>query len=544
MDKSLENHRRELIRQAIELWEERGEFHDIEQDPVVQLLFSALAYQSHTILQEIASFQEMTVNEFRNKLIPYYLIKPFPAYSIVHTKISENTKGRIEPLITFLVDEKCTFEFGKAKIPFTPLFNINILNATIDGQQVNNQDHTIEFTLTSKNVIEDFAGAAFYFEGIDDHFDLEITMDNQVLPLIKPDDYDNLPFSDWFQNHLITTGENQLQLGSYDYWQELYLKHHFQLFIINDYNTAQLSNRSLTPVFKFQFKNMLHWEQLRDCTIKINCIPVVNVQKNTVNLTDDEPVKKLSTDNTAFLNLLFDKNTENNIDDFIIRHFGIERYSQKELLFQLNDLFNRYVSDYYAFKEIDELKKGDKLEAIYRTFKELLPVIKKSNIDLHPSVYAILKLGDKLIRPVDKVEINYTTTHGVFANGIKRGEKTVAVTNFLDKNNTFLLLDTVGGRNEERNEDNLNHLARYHCLTKDKLITASDLKVFCYRELQQKIRKVSVDNTGEKIVLTIRLKDEFIPREASDLTDFAKLIQHKIKVRSLFSIPVHVVITG
>ena len=539
MDKSLEYHRKALLQEAFEMWEEKGELREIEKDPVVRLLFSALAYQSHTISQEIASFRELTVNEFRNKMIPYYLIKPFPAYGVMQTKIKESANTKIDPLTTFQMDESSTFEFGKTKTSFVPLFNTKIINATITNKQIHQENHSIELTLSSNDIIENFAGATFYVEGIDPAQDVEITMDNQPLPLIKPDDYDHLPFTDWFQNHFITAEENQLQLGCFDYWQELYLKQQVQLFIIGDYSTGKIVNRSLSPVFTVRFKNMLHPDSLRYCNISINCFPVVNVMKQAAYLTDDDPMKKLSTDNSAFLNLLFDKNSDNNANSYFIRHFGLERYSQKELIYQLNDLFNRFISDYYAFKDIEELKKGEKMENLHKMFKDLLPVVKKEYDNIHPSVYAILKLNDKLARTGAKIQINYLTTNGELANGFKKGEKPVSVNPFLNKEQTMLYTDTSGGRNEERNEENLNHLVRYNLLTKDRLVTSSDLKAFCYRELQNKIRNVTIKKASEQINITLQLKEDirFAPEE---IRYYEMLMKQKITVRSLHCVPIHI----
>ena len=539
MDKTLDFHRKEIIRQALEMWDERGDIRDIEKDPVIKLLFQALAYQSHSVLQEMETFKEQTINEFRNKLIPYYLIKPFPAYSIIQTKIKENTKEKVAPLTSFWVDEKSSFDFGKKKYSFAPLFNTKIVLATISDQKVNKKEHTIALTLSCKDVIEDFSGLSFFLEGMGINEDVEITMDNKVLPVIKPYEYENLPFTELFQSPFLLSEDNQLQLGRYDFWQELYLKHQIQFFYIGDYNASKIINRNLSPVFTIRFKNLLKPEYLNDCSIKINCFPAVNVQQNTVYLTDDEPVKKLSTDNSTFLNLLVDKNLETSTNDYIIRHYGVERYSHKELLFQLNDLFNRYISDYYAFKDVEELKKGDKLESIYKTFREILPIIKKDREDVHPSVYAILKLNDRLMHQEDSVKINFLTTNCELANGISKGEKPASTSEFLDKDKTVFLQETSGGRNEERNEATLNHLARYNMLTKDKIVTAADVKALCYKELKDKIRSVNVKNTGEQIDVKIILKDDFFP-DPKEKAFYEAVIQQKLTARSLLCLPVRV----
>ena len=350
MEKSFEQHRRQLLKEAIEHWDEKGELMDIERDPVVKLFFSALAYQSYSISREISSFKDKIVTELRNKLIPYHLIKPFPALSVIETRLEKNKDESIKPLTSLEVNEKCAFEFGKNKIPFSPLFKTTIIEAKITDKQIDQNDFTLQLTLSSDVVIEDFSGVSFYFENSEMTPDIEISLNNQFLPLIKPDDFDNLPFTDWFQHHYLLREENQLQYGNYDYWLELFVKKHIQLFYINEYDCNTIKNTSLKPVIKIHFKNKFELNYYQNRSIKINCLPIVNVQKHSVILNTNEPIKKLSAEKSAFLNLIIDENYEKNEDDFYIRHFGIERFSQEELLLQINDLFNRFISDYKAIE--------------------------------------------------------------------------------------------------------------------------------------------------------------------------------------------------
>ena len=541
MDKSLEYHRRQLIKEAIEHWDEKGELREIDSDPVVKLLFSALAYQSHSITREIATLKDQVVTEFRNKLIPYHLIKPFPAFSVIETKLGKNKDNSINPLTSFYVDEKCVFTFGKSKIPFAPLFKTKIIDAKISDRQINEDENTIQMTLSSNEIIEDFSGVSFYFEESEMAPDIEISLNDRFLPLIKPDDCDNLPFTDWFQNHYLLREENQLQYGNYDFWLEYLFKNHTYIFYINDYNCNKIKNTSVSPVFKIHFKNKLELACFQNREIRINCFPVLNVQKQSVTLTNNEPIKKLSVDKGVFLNLLMDENMEKNEDDFFIRHFGVERFNQEELLFRMHDLFNRFISDYYAFKDIEELKKGDKLENLYNVFREIYPVLMRNDNSNYSGVYAMLKLNKNLRFQYNNVRIDYLTTNCEWANNIKEGEKPGTASEFLDKGNTILLKDTSGGREEIYNEATLNRLARYNLLTKDRLITVSDLKAFCYRELKYKIQSVSIQNSGERIDITIRLNEED-ELSSDERMYYETLLRKKIKVRSLFSIPVYVTI--
>ena len=541
MEKSFEQHRRQLIREAIEHWDEKDELLNIENDPVVKLFFSALAYQSHSISREISALKDKVVSEFRNKLIPYHLIKPFPAMSVIETRLGKNKDASIKPLTSFTVDEKCAFEFGKNKIPFAPLFKTTIFDAKIAEKQIDKDNNTIQLTLSSDEVIEDFSGMSFYFEDSEMIPDVEISLNNQRLPTIKPDDCDNLPFTDWFQHHYLLSEDNQLQYGSYDYWLEFSIRKHVYFCYVNTYDYRKIRNTSTSPVFTIHFKNKLELQYFQNRSIRINCLPIVNVQKHSVVLDNNDPVKKLSVDKGVFLNLLVNDNTEKNENDFYIRHFGVERYHQEELLFQINDLFNRFISDYYAFKDIEDLKKGDKLENLYRDFREMWPVMMRNDNRNYSGVYAILKLNKNLKFQHNTIVIDYLTTNCELANIIKEGEKASSASEFLDKGNTVMLMDATGGKEAEHNEETLNRLARYNLLTKDKLITSSDLKAFCYRELKEKIKSVSIQNTGKIIDIRIKLQDESASDPQKKLF-YETLLKQKIKVRSLFSLPIIVII--
>jgi hypothetical protein len=542
MENSFEQHRKKLIKEAIEHWDEKGELRDIEYDPVVKLLFSALAYQSHSISREISTAQKNMVTEFRNKLIPYHLIKPFPALSIIETKLNNNNDSNIEPLDSFIVDDKCEFEFGKAKMMFAPLFKTKILNARISDKEADKDSLTIQLKLSCESAIDDFSGMSFYFEDSGMVPDIEISLNDKMLPLINPDDYDNLPFTDSFCHHYLLREENQQQFGNYDYWQEFFIKNRAHIFYINEYDTEKIRNTSSSPVFKIHFKSRLELQYFQNRNIRINCLPVLNVQKRSVRLNDSSPVKKLSEEKSVFLSLLVNENSETDDDNFYIRHFGVERFNQEELLFQINDLFNRFVSDYYAFKDIDELKKGEKLENLYKAFREMWPVIMRNKNTNYSGAYAIIKLKNNLRYQSNDVVVNYLTTNCEMANGIKEGEKAGITSEFLDKDSTILLKETTGGREEEFKEDNLNHLARYSFLTKDRIVTISDIKAFCYRELKNKVQNVVASNTGKRIDIQIKLKGGSFDQQEKSY--YESLIRQKIKVRSLFCLPINVTISN
>ncbi len=513
MAHSFEEHREEIIGQALEKWKESEELKDIELDPVIKLLFSALSSQSYTITQQMDEFRQQVVNEFRDSTLPYHLIKPFPAFSLLQTGIKGDNNTVENSLDCFIAGEDTYFEFGKSKTRFTPLLETKIIQAQLTDNAVNAEEQEITYTLSSPLFIEDYAGLSLYVEHADRELDITVRIDGQEVPVVSPAAYESLPFNSLFHKHRLLTDQNQLPFGAYEYWAAFQARHQAQLFYIGSYDTRLIRAKSKSPVLSIICKNPMSGEQLKKLHVRINCVPVVNIQKSHITLSPQEPVKSLSSGDTYFLSLLQDENGHPDTSPFLIRHYGIERYNREELLWQLNALYNRFISDYYAFKDIDELKKGDKMDNLYKAFKEILPVVKLNRSNKPFENYAVLKLDKRLQPPNDKVGIHYLSTNCEQANGIKAGEKPVSLSEFLHRDNTFLLKDTTGGKTEEKNEETLNHLSRYSILTRGTLVTKADIKAFCYKELRSKVQDVTINHQDGVTQVDIRLNKEAVPEK-------------------------------
>jgi len=534
--KTFEDYHKNTIEKAVKHW--KNEHHEASKsmggnDPVLNLLLTALSYQAFQIEKNIENYEENMLRSLRDRIIPHHLIKPTPAFSIVETQINGTSESDSEKII----DETCSFEFekNKKKYTFFPLLTTKIINA--ECEEISHNENSIKINLKSKQSIQNLSGMSFYIDSPEFVEVEKITLVEtaQSLPLIKPSQYNELPFTKMFNNRHWFMEETQQLFGTYDYWQEVFLTNTTNLYYIDNYNSKDLQiedqqNIEVEIFFKRDIGDVNE--------VKINCIPIVQVKKEeTINLSKANPIKEFETATGDFLNLLAPEPTtdhENNFEkytnSFLVRQFGIERYNPKILLQQLQEISDRHTSDYYAFQNIDGLKSQDRLNDLKESVENLLAVLKKTSEDDNwnreikkNSYYAVLRknIGE------NNLYINYLTTSGEAANGIKQGEVATKTGSSLNRQKTQLLCETKGGRNSISNEIDKENIAKYHLLTNDKLITTADIRAFCYKELGDCIDNINLRKENNGVVIEIKLQENSSPRMD------ATTLQKKIELRSM-----------
>ena len=537
--KKFEEYKKEIKKNVIDQWKKEGNkaFNNMEKDPVIDLLLSSLSYQAFLIQKDIEQFEEKTVRNFRDCVIPYQLIKPIPAFSIVETNtidISEKT-----------VDETCVFEFKKLK--FVPLLKTKIINSNL--KIVEQQDNVIIVELELVNPVESLSGLSFFID-TDENIKIEsIKISNYELPLIMPSHFNELPFTKWFNNSHLFSEQNYFLYGSYDYWQEIFLTNSCKLYYISEYDAKEIHLNGNTNIeLEITFNSILEASD----KLKINCIPVVNVENKEITLDSRNPVCDLSSGVGEFLNLWYDKEEEKNIkeyaDSFVIRQFGIERYNPKQLLEQMEEIISRYNSDYYAFQSIKGLKNSDITKKMQEIIDDTYEIVSKEFEDNKNKVsyYAVLKKS-KLDNK--SVTVNYLTTFGELGNGVKTEEKVTKTPIFIDRKKTSLLLETKGGKNGIIDESQKDDITKYYFQTKDRLITPADIKIFIrtfyYKNfiLNDEVENIIIKPEDGYIAVSIKLHENSLLKETTgELLSLSEILQNKILLKSTGIMPYKVYI--
>jgi hypothetical protein len=210
----------------------------------------------------------------------------------------------------------------------------------------------------------------------------------------------------------------------------------------------------------------------------------------------------------------------------------------------MEDMLYRYNSDYYAFQDIKELRTNDKLENLQYVMDEMKNIVNKAEEKmLKDHHYAILKKNDKGIR---RVEINYLTTSGAAANGIKKGETSTRASTYINFNQTSLLVETKGGANGIKDEAQKKDIAKYYFQTKDRLITLSDISLFIktfYFEngkLGKEIDNIIFKRETNHIEINIVLKNDSLLKNSDKTIALSSILQTKITLRSSGILPFRV----
>jgi len=595
--KTFDEYYNDVKQNAINLWTKEGHtvFKNMENDPVIDLLLKALSYQAFHIQKNIDQYEEKILRDFRDRIIPVQLIKPVPAFSIIETKIVK----AMHEIKNKIINESCEFEFKKSK--FVPLLETKIINAEL--KIINQQGNTVHVELQSVNPINDLSGLSFYVD-TPEHVDIEaIRYRDYELPLIKYSQYDELPFTKWFNNAHLFLNQNYYLFGTYDYWQEIFLTNTNQLFYIGIYDTNRISLNEQTSI---ELEIVLNTYTDISDKIKINCIPVVNVVKKNDSLEEEKSSIIDLSRNGEFLNLLYDKENIEDLDEymdsFLIRQYGVERYNSKQLLEQMQEILYKYEYDYYAFQNTNNLRftdklrnmqeVGDKLSLIVNKFKEqrnnskqlykqmqeimsevpengnssekdeeqynsLMKLIQGTLDDVSvfadkfeeeavkDHFYAILKRKKSNKLKNNNVHLEYLITSGEFANGIKKSEKATKAPIYLDKGRTVLLLDTKGGKNSIKDESQKENIAKYYFQTRDRLITPADIRTFIKTfyfensQLDEYIENITIKRESECIDIAINLKEKN-DIQLKDKDILATTLQSKIMLRSSGILPFQV----
>jgi hypothetical protein len=529
----------ELLKEAILKWtsesnidpnDPNNPFYKIEQDPVIKLLMMALAHETNKIKEDISLFRENLLEEFTEKVIPVSMVQPIPAFTIVQTSKAKNILNDCyaSEETPFIIEKESenTMPEGRARIrdkfTFIPLLRTKIVDARIAlVQNVGINKYMVR--LECGDPISDLMGVSFYIAN-KEFSDVTVAIDDKMLPLIKTDDYEKLPFTSWFSMESVLT-EKSLTFGTPEYWKDIVISNNFRFFIVDAYDTNKVNlarfGRNIDLVMEFTSPENDFRIDVND--IEINCIPLVNVEKVSVRLSKDDPIKKISEegydfsliDNRGggvaasyrkqFLHLVAGSSPESERDTFVVRRFGMERFNRKELLLQIKSIANRFRSDYYAYLENDGLRDGEKIKKLSIAMTDVLDEVKKEG---EPSygIYLILTRKERDSEQNKSIEVNYLITDGTLSNGIKTDASVKPVSTEFDKNATKILRETQGGKDVQMDKEVKRRIAQYYVLTKDRLFTKSDIRAFCYKELfsryaigRNSITKIDIKNKIESL---------------------------------------------
>lgn len=484
-------------------------------DPISKLMAVTILHQAQKIKDEIDTIPTRIIERLCNTFVPKEKIDAIPAIALVQPSVKAK-----RDINSHLISDGCCFSYkidSKQSLSYYPLFTTLLLPfgksylMTPSGLRTNESFTQIQsgkkgqvwLGLEISNEIEILENSSFLIKGTNGVLPQKITVcsSSNELMFTCADKMDNLVMLEPFDSQQMTPNN----LSFISNWQNILSQSENGRLI---YITDSIKDRDLFKgkAYPKAFQQSLEsadLDRFGENTLWLlfdfgeeyeipgaieiipNVVPVVNVNVNTVTLTQSSPISKLTkNDGSYFLSVLetplsSQKQGFNiNEEDFIIRDFDARSYNPENLIKDVRNLYNHFIEDYYAFVEYHGLKDGE----LVRSLRETINKVGKSvmaNSDgqnrFDEGVYAMRNL--KLIGQSAPVKVSYLTTMGRKGNLPKVGQtmenkKDAA----LDKD--VLIVSSASGGEDRATADQLYELLRYFTLTSDRLYTKMDIDAF------------------------------------------------------------------
>lgn len=546
---------KELQKEAIAIWRMGSNeeyFEGVENDPVVSLLITALAYQEYTADNELSRLKNEVLEDFSRMLIPYELCGAKPASALIQTRTEEGVNK-------VSLHSSTPFSLGENKFHFMPLLDTTVYNAKVESV-VRLDARRWKVSINFKEEISSLEGFSFI---VNNHNfkDLNISLGGKQISLVKPWHYANLPLSNCFSVDSMLYNET-LAYDASTTWFDLFSQQNKRMFVVEKYTSNDIFTCPVDKIdLVFEFMGITDDFVFDKSQLIINTVLLVNTSLKTATLSVSNPIVRIAdeeeqTDKLLHLMRPSSEQMYKNIS-FTLRRSAIERFNVDSLLKLLHCLIDKYSTDYYAFMQIDRLKNGLEVNRLYQWLVNLAKYLEESPIAMSSGVYLLLKKSKETLLEDESLTLQYLTTQGAAVNQYLSTRSVFNVPVGLSVQGTTMVAEPVLGQDEAVGSDVQNSMSKYYMVTNNRLVTPADIKIFCYNELLRRynidssiIRNIVVKNAihserghcgFETKVEILMIDDMFVKRSLSGKINEVELILQKmIEVRSSFAYPVQV----
>ncbi len=540
---SIDSLKRRMIKNASKIWG----YPDVQDinlfDPVLGLLFGALAEELYNISNEINDADARVVEKLLDVLFSRNMFTHFPAHAIACAKpfqpqVTINGNYQFYYLKEFHKKDNRDGSSSRKNIWFTPLNTYKLLNGEV--KYLFAEKFLYEIGGRQKEIIAERPGkipeaTTKLFLGVWLDAQVEL-LDGLSLcflfkNIVESDRfYHALHKARWklngqevsFQSGLDPTSasfgslkellknESSLSYRTARFINDFYNKHFLTLpngnYLKKDFLREGYEPQYLTDSFKGQkmniFDNDIIWleadffqsvslEEINDLVISMNCFPVINREFNeyTHSLVKGTNIIPLLTDD--FFHEVFRVSDSKDKTFLPQSSFKGERESEKSYLIRQGGIARFDSRD--ARKTISHLIDVVRDEAaafsmrgaelISSELKQLDQILSRLQQRIDTSGIINDLISYLVIRSnidYDRINVQYWSVAGEQANNIRPDSKLLVYRGAdLDDKRISLFTPTVGGRHKLSNEDKLN-LLRRSLLSKGRVVTAEDIKALCF----------------------------------------------------------------
>lgn len=254
------------------------------------------------------------------------------------------------------------------------------------------------------------------------------------------------------------------------------------------------------------------------CEVSVNVLPVVNVDVNSLMLTQAAPIAKLQKQEDSFFLRVLETSTTSyqqgfskNEDEIIVRDFDASSYNNGDLYRDVRTLYNRFIDDYYAFIEYNGIKDGEGLrrlrEAVNRLGKNVGETNEKFKFD--SGTYVMRNMSQE--NQSTSTKVSFMTTMGYIGNEPKAGDLMESKKLPSLEQKVPVVVSAMGGA-DKASVDARYELLRYYALTNDRLYTRMDIDAFLRKEIMLEFGKEEFHRIFIRISIQGAGGDKFLRR--------------------------------
>lgn len=501
----------ELLNDAIRIWRQsnRNEYLDgLETDPVFALLMTAVAYQANETDDEIQRIKGEVLEDYISTLLPYEDSHPVPATACIAVQPSHGV-----PEVA--LDSSSNFTLSGTDFRFIPLLRSRVLPVHLtEVTRLDGRRWRVKLAFDAP--VNDLSSFCFAVRN-HSYRDLKIYVGEYELPIIRPWEFSQMPYSGIFSlDHSIYNGAELYDPSSSV--MDMFATQNIRLYSIPEYGGSSFIRDEISELeLTFEFIGITPDFSFEPSQLSLNAVILANVTVNSVSLDSQNPLVRVgdidgrADSNSKFMYVLKPSSMQTHADEkVIVRRVSADR-------------------------------------AVSST---------RNNMS---GTYIMLK------NPFSSVglRIDYLTTAGAAVNPHLNMRSVFITSAGLSQSGYELVGAPEPGMDQSDVTVEPATRIRYSIQTGNRLVTPSDVKAFCKKELLSRygisgdlLRSVWVGNrlqekfeiggnaSGYAITVDIEIQDTgFVRRSFADRVPQAEMILEKmIEVRSTAVYPVKVTI--
>ena len=585
LEKRLKNAVEQLKQQSVE------EIDLQQMDPVIKMMLVALLNETQKINDRIDSIDRQIVDRYCTDFIPRQQLEPIPAITLLLPMFKSNRNSEI---VTIGSGSNFSYKtpLRKQALNYIPLFETMALPHSSLSMMTHSmmkfdtevlpvlacEPNRIWVGITTESEVECLKGLTLFIKGTRGisperislgigNRNLEFATMNEMENIDMAEPFDAQQASGQFFSFVESWKESLLNMEDAvlvcitdktkdrDIFKPKAFPHEFQQWLENK-DLERFSPNTLWLKLDFPKGCTI----LDNCQIRLNVIPVVNIDVCTLSLSQSSPIAKLQKqDDSFFLRILETSNASQkqgfgvSSDEVIVRDFDAACYNNGDLYRDVRNLYNHFIDDYYAFIEYNDIKDGETLKRLRETINrignncEIKEPNKTFKFDSGTYVMKNMKKGT----PSTLTKVSYLATQGAIGNTPLAGETMDNKKLPSIEQKVNVVVSATGG-SDKATPDERYELLRYFALTNDRLYTKKDIDAFLRKEIMNEFGKeefkrimikMNIEGTGGEtglqrgLYIDIEFKDKKNYVHAEEMA-LDKLMQQRICNKSCIAMPI------